>query len=117
MEQELSLETIGNINSGNLGMEFNEALARAVKDSETRRHIKKARKVTLTVEIRPVPDDVGIRYATTTRVRANIPDSEKFDTCKMGPNGRLLFDDETGDIDQAGLDQEEKRTTKRKRAG
>ena len=72
--QQLTLETLGQIDGGKGLAVFQRHLARAAADCEDRPNDKKARRVTLVVDIIPVPEDdgtcneVGFQISSTSRV-------------------------------------------------
>ncbi len=57
--QQLTLETLGQLDGGKGLALFQRHLGRAAADCEDRPNDTKARSVTLTVEVKPVPNDDG----------------------------------------------------------
>jgi len=84
--QQLTLETLGQIDGGKGVALFQKHLARAAADCEDRPNDLKGRTVTLTVEVKPVPNDDG----TCDEVSFQILAASKVPTHHSKPySGRL----------------------------
>ncbi len=104
MDLELSLETIGEMDGGELGRRFDEAIKAAHSDCERRPWMKKPRHIKLQVEIVPVRNNDGTfkRCAFTAKLDPKVPPYQPQypDLCKASASGGLLFDPNPPDDDR-----------------
>lgn len=85
----LTLDSLGDLSSGQAGVAINAALAAAIRDTEDRGSDKKARKVVIEIELKKLGDE---NVTATVRAKTTIPPYQTEQTVgnlrlKGGPGG------------------------------
>lgn len=103
----LTVKTLAEFDNGKAAAMFDRHVARVVQDCRDRPDDAKPRKVTLTAFFTPVPGESGDRLYVDYAAKSNFPEHRTstniVDTNNMN---QLVFDDQTGDTRQRGLDQQ-----------
>ena len=81
----LTLDSLGDLSSGQAGVAINAALAAAIRDTEDRGSDKKARKVVIEIELKKLGDE---NVTATVRAKTTIPPYQTEQTVgNLRPNG------------------------------
>lgn len=109
MLRELNLEGLSHFADGTVDASFARHVKRAILDCEDRPGEKKARTITLVVNIVPVVLQEGAVIDTNVdcTVKSSVPDHiSKTVECRLKQGGRALFNDMSADhVDQRTIDE------------
>lgn len=98
MIKELSLESLHEVQGGEIKKDFDSLLATLINDCQQRPAIDKARTLTIKIEITPAPDDTGhcescdMRAVVTSKQPARAIVIPKMKSRKKGSGSTLVFD-------------------------
>lgn len=108
MYEKFDLSKINSIDDGRIKAALEQQLARCEADCKDRPMLKKARKVTLQVEMRPLPDggaeldSVDVAF----QIKAVIPPQDSKNYNMKATRGGLVYNDlSPDDINQMTIDQ------------
>lgn len=109
MLRNLELAEIGALGSGTVAEAFNRHLQRAIADCEDRPGDDKARKVTLTLLVKPLQlqDGACTEVIVEAEASSSVPKHVSRPVeCRIKHGGRALFNDLSEDnVDQMTIDQ------------
>lgn len=108
MRQLLNFSTIGDIDGGRVIESFNQRLAAIVDDCRDRALLDKPRKLVLSIEIRPIPEDgtANLHGCTVSAdINSVLPKTESREFDMRVTAGGLVFNDLShDDADQLTID-------------
>lgn len=98
MIKELSLESLHEVQGGEIKKDFDALLATCIEDCTSRPAIDRARTITIKIELTPAPDETG--HCETCDVRATVTSKQPARTIvipamksrKKGRESKLVFD-------------------------
>ena len=109
MKQNLDMDTIGKLDEGRVAVAVNNALAQIAHDLNRRPGVDKARKLTLTLTMKPQIDSDGLLGSVDIgkTIKATLPDTQGHITnAKVNASGELVWNDASpDDIKQSTLDE------------
>lgn len=106
--EKFSLESLAHLDNGRLRAGLDQALRRAQTDCTDRPGLKKPRRITLTIDMTPVPNEAGDLESCDVafQVTEKTPNRQsKVYNMKATPGGLLFNELSPNDIKQSTLDQ------------
>lgn len=105
---------MGSLNDGTVADQFNAWVKRIATDIKERPHLPKIRKVSLDVRFKVVNDEGINQLIISPKVTGKLPDYDGAPSIALvGDDRKILFNDVTDDVDQAGIDEEIERASRK----